>query len=73
MSTNGYDCTDSYCDTLNVVNTYCIAFTGSTNGIPQNCLIDRDGEVRMYGIGAVDGEPYATQWTNYVKQLVGVS
>jgi hypothetical protein len=73
MNTKGYNCTDSYCDTLGVVDEYCIAFTGSTNGIPQNCLLDRDGDVRKYGIGAFDGEPYATEWTDDIKELLGVS
>jgi hypothetical protein len=73
LTTKGYNLTDSYCDTLGVVDTYCTAFTGSTNGIPQNALLDRDGDVRKYGIGAVDGSPYNTEWTNAVKELLGVS
>jgi len=40
-------------------------------GYPQSVVFDRDGNIRIYAIGAIDGapDPYLT----VIKQLLGVS
>ena len=38
---------------------------------PGNVLIDRDGHIRKYDIGAIDGEPRHTDWDRVIKQLIG--
>ena len=38
---------------------------------PVNILLDRDGYVRKIQRGAIDGEPYHSQWEPIVKQLCG--
>jgi hypothetical protein len=73
FSTNSWDCTNAYEDPpLDSLGPYASAYGGGSGGIPQNALIDRDGEVRLYSVGAIDGSGPSVTWTNAVKELVGV-
>jgi len=74
FNTNGWSATNCYEDpSLDSLGPWSAAYGGGSGGIPQNALLDRDGNVRLYAVVAIDGEPRATQWTNAVKELVGVS
>ena len=73
FTTNSLVATNIYSDpTTSTMSAYAGAFAGGSGSSPQNGLLDRDGDVRKYGIGAFDGEPYATEWTNAIKELVGI-
>jgi hypothetical protein len=50
----------------NVWNSY--GFAGS----PTMVLLDRDGYIRKQSCGAIDGEPYHTDWQTVIEQLLGV-
>lgn len=74
FDTNGWIATNIYEDSsLASLGPYASAYGGGSGGIPQNCLIDRDGDVRLYSVGAIDGSGPSVTWTNAVKELVGVS
>jgi hypothetical protein len=74
FDTNSWSATNVYEDPpLATLSPYASAYGGGSGGIPQNCLIDRDGDVRKYAVGAIDGSGPSVQWENAIKKLVGVS
>jgi hypothetical protein len=74
FSTNGWTATDCYKETSDhqVMGAYSAAFSSGSLGHPQNALVDRDGNVRKYDVGAIDGEPRATQWREAIEELLGI-
>jgi len=63
------DCSDP---SWSVLSAYTNKFGTGSGAIPQAYLLDRDGYVRKYGLGALDDEPHATEWTNAVRELLGL-
>lgn len=77
FDTNGWTATDCYKESGDhqVMGAYSTAFNLDSPGYlghPQNILIDRDGNVRKYDVGAIDGEPRATDWRNGIEELLGI-
>lgn len=56
-----------------ILSQYANRFAGGNTGIPQHALLDKDGKVRKYGLGATDQDPYKTEWDNAIKELLGIS
>lgn len=74
FDTNSWDATNCYSNPSlsGTLSPWAAAYGGGSGGIPQNALIDRDGDVRLYSVGAIDGAGPSVIWTNAVKELVGV-
>ena len=68
-------------DVVGFTSTDHVQYIGETNpdvwaqygygGYPTMVLIDRDGNIRKQSLGAIDGEPFHSQWQTVIEQLVG--
>lgn len=73
FDTNSWNATNCYEDpALGSLGPWATAYGGGSGGIPQNALLDRDGDVRLYSVGAIDGAGPSVIWTNAVEELVGI-
>jgi len=73
FNSNGISPTNYFSDpNFSVLSQYSNTFGNGSGGVPQHYLLDKDGYVRKYSVGAIDGEPYATQWTNAIRELLGL-
>ncbi|MCD6282682.1 hypothetical protein J7J84_03645 [bacterium] len=68
---DGYYPTEYFCRSgSNIRADYSTTFGDGGSGIPQHGLVDRDGNVRKYSVGATDGEPYKTEWDDAIEELL---